>query len=155
MKQERNRSGRKGFTIAELTVGMVSASILIMSVSIMLFAAFRDLSMNRRLVETQRDAAAAMHALDFGLRGASRFELTVTTNRINVAGSGRSFYRSGRTLWYDPDTNAAGNEVALVNDKLLGFSASVTQRQINIGLVLTNAGQTLSITSSIALRNTP
>ena len=63
--------GQKGFTIVELLIGIIAASILALTAGTMLANVYKGWVRSVALADMEREAAVAIHAIDLAVRGAS------------------------------------------------------------------------------------
>jgi len=149
-----NRSA--GFTLVESLIAILSASILVLAMSSMLWFGFLSWARMRGAMEMQRDMRASMDVLSRAVRPATN--MTFTTGLVFTAyAPGRppaSVYASGANLFFDRDTTTAGGAVQLVFGSLTRFSVSFgTNRDAVVTLALTRAQESMSNRVVLTRRN--
>lgn len=136
-------SQTQGFSILELMVAMISASILAITAGAMIFYAFAMWTTNVRAVELQRDETATMDLLTRKVREASAAYVTATNGLLQVRPGATnyvaSFRKVGSNLEYDPG-NGAGGQV-LVNGRLVSFAATNMANGVYVELMLQDQNQ--------------
>jgi len=123
----RKKTGRTGFTLVEIIVGLAVSSILASILGALLYYNFLLWQRNTAMTLLQQDASVIMDMLSKKIRSAKDSDITISdsdqpkTMRIG----NESFYwqsaTAPSTLWYDPDTNIAGNEIALATNEVTAF----------------------------------
>jgi prepilin-type N-terminal cleavage/methylation domain-containing protein len=150
-----------GFSLIELLVATVAASILALTASTMLILAWKSWGTLQEGIEMQRDASTTLIAMKHKLQGAAEEDVAITNlnGRLHLQIENASFYPQGSDLIYDPDTGVSGNEMKMITGRLDAFTPSSTNRagrvSVSIGLSLFGdiGHETISLTSTVALRN--
>ena len=149
-----------GFTVIELVLGMAAASVLAVTMSMMLFFAYTTWSRNSRALEMQRDATLSMQTMAKSLRQASATGVDVSqVSRLVVSNQGTatltSFYQQGSDLFCNPALNSGGTPYRLVQGRLipLGFTHSNITQGVTLRLRLQDGAETLEMNNSICFRN--
>jgi type II secretory pathway pseudopilin PulG len=154
------RKMKNGFTVIELMVGTVAASVLAITVSIMLFYGYLAWNRNSSFLELQRDATLSMQALTKSLRQASAAGVDLSqANQIVVSNQNTavesSFYQQGSNLFCNPALNAGGVPFLLVRGWVIssGFTHSNIAQGVTIRLKLQNGTENLQLDGSVSFRN--
>lgn len=131
-----------GFSLVELLMGMVAASVLALIIAIVVGYSYGGWMRMRAMAELQRDAAIAMRGIAIELRPVSNDVATVV---------GR-FVKTGDKLQY---TRADGTGMDLVQANLVAFSVTPASNRVDVALVLREPKSQMSIgmTNYITLRN--
>ena len=148
-------AGRDGFTLVELTAGMVTASVLALTAGSMLWYGYLGWHRLGDAVNMQRDMRAALETLSHAVRTGTN--MTVTGGTVFTVQSATrppvSVYSSGGSLYYDPNTGAAGDQITLVNGTLQTFDVAVASNTATALLVLKSNSETLSNRVVMTRRN--
>jgi len=150
---------RRGYSLVELLAGMLAASILALTLGTMLFHAYDAWDDNHDAVNLHRDGRNAMDLITRAIRDASMARVTTAENNNlviqNEAGtSSVRFWRTGRSLLYDPDTGAGGDEIVLVEARdAARFNVTMTAADVTIRLDLERGDETIRFDSTVAFRN--
>jgi len=129
-----------GFTIVELIVALVAASILAITAGITLVYGYSGWRRNNAAVELQRDATLAMYRLSRAVRGASAADVTTPS-----AGQSAAQLTIQQTefrvddvnhLLYDPNTGIDGDEVVIVDGRLKTFAVTNLSTGAGISIIL-------------------
>lgn len=149
-----------GFTMVELMVTLVAASILAVTAGTTLVYSYSGWYRNNAALELQRDATLAMYRLSRAVRMASATDVTTplagqSAGQLTIKTT--EFRVNGDHLLYDPDTGIGGNEVVIVDGRLKTFTVTnlSTKTGVLINLELQNEnGDEITITNAItAFRN--
>lgn len=157
-----------GFTLVELLIGMIAASILAFTAGTMLMTAYRGWVRSLALADMERDASVAIHTLDLAVRGADAV-LLAEPNALRVRGTDgavRSFSAqwsgtpSRGSLVYYRDL-AAGDPMILVENRLVSFGSTFTSGVVRVSMSLSgidrnnqDTGVTMGVTNmGIRMRN--
>ena len=155
------RHGRNphGFTILELMVGLVSASILALTSGLMLYYAYTVWQRLGASVNLQRDEQIAMNMLVRMTRSGTNMSFVSSPlPQYTIQFSGQptaAFYASGNSLYYDPNTNIANDQIRLINGTLWGaqFSVNITNTAVTLLLVQKANNDIMSNQVTITRRN--
>lgn len=137
-------TGNKGFSILEIMAGLIPAVILALTAGIMLFYASRTQQNLGNAIGMQRDEQVAMNVLVRLTRAGTNMTFSAAPPRYTVKATGRptaAIYSANHSLYYDPNTNAANDQVQLINGSLWGpqFSVSFSNhatRNVNMVTIL-------------------
>ena len=158
MRNLSKRRRQSGFTLVELMVGIIVGLILALTLGTMLYYIFVAWRSNSDQVELQRDATFAMDMISRAIRPASNFQISIpSSSTLNIGTT--SFYLGGtgsNSLYYDPDTTAAGDETELIQQRVtnLQFIDNTPEKSITINISLAEGGETLVISqATIGYRN--
>jgi len=143
-----------GFTMAELMVALVAASVLAITAGMTLVYSHSCWRRNNAAMELQRDATLAMYRLSRAVRGASANDVTTplagqSAERLTIQTT--EFRVDGDHLLYDPDTGIGGDEVVIVDGRLKTFTVTnlATGTGMSITLELQNEnGNEVTITNA-------
>jgi prepilin-type N-terminal cleavage/methylation domain-containing protein len=146
MKMYRNQNG---FTLVELMIAMVGASILALIVATILFMTYRSWRTDNEYARMRRDIAFAMQLMAKEVRISSYNGITVSTNSLlcpTNAMHGRStvFTKSTDKLTYSINGTAPGT---LITKELSVFTPQPTNNGVLLKLVLVNADGSIAITN--------
>ncbi len=137
-----------GFTLVELTAGMVAGAVLALTVGAMLAFGYKGWKACKADADLQRDGAVVERLMHWQLREAVRGRVSVSTNNVvsyqDVNGGWHSFLRSGTALRYD------GRDVITT---VTGFSAVSNERTVEITIQLSNGQRQDEIRTRIFARN--
>lgn len=158
MKMYRNQNG---FTVVELMIAMVGASILALIVATILFMAYRSWSTDNNYARLRRDAAFAVQLMAKEIRSSSPTinGIVAVNNSLQLQ---TNSIRTNLALFVRNAT--AGNLTYSINGASRGpvipqgvrvFNPQPTNNGVLLNLVLVSADGTLLITNStfIAARN--
>lgn len=155
-----NTRRHNGFTLVELMVGMLAASVLAITIGSMLFYAYMGWRATRAVSEMERDGSLAMHTMSRVIRGAALRDIKfksfpydkVVISNVNNSVE-QSFYSSGSSLIY---TNRPDG-MTLVQDLVTGFvcvqGSSTNQVKVELYLFEPTAKASMVMTKVITLRN--
>lgn len=151
--------GQKGFTIIELTIGIVAAAILALTAGTMLVNTYKGWIRDLAVADMERDAAVAIHTLDLAVRGASNVVWNGSTLTVYTNATGRVFSTSG----VSPRGNLIFNGMTLVDGRLVTFTNSVSAGMVKVTLTVAgidrnnvDTGVRMGVTNmSIRMRNVP
>ena len=157
------RAQRGGWTLVEFAVAMVSASVLALTVGVMLVFTFQSWRRHMAITDMQEDLRIAGVALCSSIREARSAEIALPANDRLVAGR-KTVYRAdaalaynanGQWLAFDPNTNTPNNTVALCRGGVTtnGFQCTRGTNSVSFRLVLTNQGETVVATNEVFFRN--
>jgi hypothetical protein len=123
-------------------VGMVAASVLALTVGMMMFYFYRGWASVQSVGEMERDGALAMQTVANAVRGAA------SSNVVSVAAQ---FARQGDRLRY----TRVGVSVDLVRQGVETFTNIVSANRVTVVLTLREptAGVTMSMTNVVTTRN--
>jgi prepilin-type N-terminal cleavage/methylation domain-containing protein len=153
-------TGKDGFTIVELLIGIIAASILALMAGTMLMNAYKGWVRSLALADMERDAAVAIHTLDLAVRGATN---AVGGATLTVSLPSNGITRVFSTTGVSPRKSLAYNGMTLVNGRLGSFSATVTGSVVGVTMVVSaidqngqDTGVTMGVTNlCIRMRNRP
>ncbi len=149
-----------GFTMVELLVALVAASILAITAGITLVYGYSAWCRNNVAVELQREATLAMYRLSLAIRGASTTDVTTplagqSAEQLTIRST--EFRVNEKHLLYDPNTGIDGDEVVIVDGRLKTFTVTNLSTGTGVSIVLdlqNETGDEIAITSAIiAFRN--
>ncbi|MCF7854687.1 MAG: hypothetical protein K9N51_07815 [Candidatus Pacebacteria bacterium] len=147
---------RRRFTIIEAMFFVLAASILAITALAMLYYLYRGVSDARENVDMQRDASVAVVFLKHELRAAESSEIDVDGDEITIdtdSGDRRFYVVGGNTLMFDPDTGAEGDEIPLVRDRLVGFTAEKLSGRVKFEIVIEEDGESVTVDGIVQQRN--
>lgn len=161
--------GRHGFTLIEIIVALVSASVLALTAGLMIYYAFLAWTRVSDTVEVQRDASLASYMICRRIRGAMVSEVTSPGQGLSAdvlaipprafypAGSDLAYNPAGRMLVYDPDTDpgSVDDEVVLVNNRLDSFVCTHVTNGIRVSLDLSGVDDDIHLDTVAFFRNEP
>jgi type II secretory pathway pseudopilin PulG len=151
---------KNGFTVIELIVGMIAASMLAVIMSVVLFYGYTAWNRNSSFLELQRDATLAMQTLSKSLRQATATGVDLTqpgqivVSNLNTT-TLTSFYQQGGNLICNPAVNNGGVPFSLVRGWVIpsGFTCSNIAQGVTMRLKLKNGSKSLEMDSSVNFRN--
>jgi prepilin-type N-terminal cleavage/methylation domain-containing protein len=143
----------RGFTIIELMVAMVIGSILAITAGSMLYYIFLTWHRNTDEVELQRDATIAMNMISRAIRAATANDIQAASQSLVI--KNKTFYNTNSSLWYDPDTTIANNEIEIINNKVnsISFINNAPEHSIGIDIELQDGVKSTAVSSTISYRN--
>jgi hypothetical protein len=152
------RQATNGFTIVELAVGMLAASILAVTLGVMLFVGYTNWTRTTRALDMQRDTTLAMQTLMRVLRGASLGGVDLSqSHRIDFTTNGvtQSFFQQGSNLLYNPNLTGGGTAFPLVRDRMVpaSFTVSNITKGVGVSLQVREGSETMTLSAGIRLRN--
>lgn len=154
------RSLGQGFSLIELLMASLSAAVLVVTMSTMLFYGYVTWSRNTRSVNLHRDATLAMQTLERSLRQATAAGVDLSQpDRIVVSNQTaptlQSFYQQANDLVYNPNLNGGGVPFSLVQGSVIssGFTHSNLAQGVIVRLQLQDGIETLEMNSSVHFRN--
>lgn len=146
---------KRGFTLVELMVAMMAGTILALTMGMMLWQSTRGYMRCQQAVNLQRDLRATLDTVTRLARAATN--MTFSTGLVFTASfKGRppaSVYPSGSTLYFDPNTTAGGDQVALAPGTLETFHVTVAAQGITAAVGLRNSHEGVSNRIIISRRN--
>lgn len=149
-----------GFTMVELLVALVAASILAITAGITLVYCYSGWCRNNAAVELQRDATLAMYRLSSAVRGASATDVNTplagqSAERLTIQQT--EFRVNEKHLLYDPNTGIDGDEVVIVDGRLKTFTVTNLSTGTGVSIVLElqneNSDEITITNATIAFRN--
>ena len=117
-----------GFTLLEVMAGLLASAILALTAGIMLFYASRTQQNLGNALSMQRDEQVAMDELMRLTRAGTNLIFSASPPRYTVQHLGRppaAIYTAGNSLYYDPNTNVANDQVLLIRGTLWAPQFSV------------------------------
>lgn len=123
-----------GFTMVELLVALVAASILAITTGITLVYGHSGWHRNNAAMELQRDATLAMYRLSRAVRGASAADVTTSASQLTIQTT--QFRVNGYHLLYDPNTGIDGDEVVIVDGRLKTFTVTSLAAGTGVSIIL-------------------
>lgn len=135
---------QRGFTLVELVIGIAAASLLALTVGMMLAAAYRGWVRSLAVADLERDMSVAVHTLDMAVRGAedavdfgvNKLQVRMPSNGVVRAFSAEWSGSPARgSLYYYPDY-ASGVRWPVVDKRLVSFITS-TAGVIRVTMTLT------------------
>ena len=145
---------KTGFTLLELLAVMLAAAVLALTAGSMLWYGYRGWQRVGDSIGLQRDMRAAMNVMARSVRAGTN--MTFSTGLVfTVQYSGlppASVYAAGNSLYYVPDTGAAGS-MCLVNGTLQQFGVALATNTATLTLVLQGNQETLSNRVVLTRRN--
>lgn len=154
------RNPGQGFTLIELLMAGLSAAVLVVTMSTMLFYGYVTWGRNTQSVDLHRDATLAMQTLERSLRQATAAGVDLSQpDRIVVsnqaASTFQSFYQQANDLVYNPNVNGGGVPFTLVQGSVMssGFTHSSITRGVSVQLRLQGGAETLDMNGSVHFRN--
>ena len=130
-------NSQTGFTVVELMIGILSASILALAVGIILANAYRGWVRGLAVADMERDASVAIHTLDLAVRGATNVVGGVTLTVYDTNGISRVFSTTGVA----PRGSLLYSGMTLVNGRLVSFTNSVSAGMVSVTLTLSGIDQ--------------
>ena len=145
-----NWRDKRGFTLVELGLGMLSAAILALLAGVLLFYSYTGWRKNIADVQVQGDRTVAMTALNRSFREATNATIPAP-GQITVYLTNRTalFYVSGSNLVFDPNAGTGGDAVTLVKGRLVTFGPQITNGTVKVALVLREADGRLSSNDTV------
>lgn len=144
-----------GFSLVELLVALSAASILALTMGVMMWSATLSWKRTGRSVELQRDMRASMDVITRMARSATN--MLFTTGLVYTAQfsdrSPMSVFVATNNLYYDPNTTVAGNEVKLSGGQVTHFAIQFTNRSAVVTLRLQNTDDAISNRVMLTRRN--
>lgn len=142
---------QNGFTLVELMITMVSASILALIVAMILFMAYRSWRTDNEYARLRRDAAFVVQLMAREIRAASFSGITAANNSLQLQANAvrpnlTAFTRNpgSSNLTFSINGIAQG---PLVNNGLRVFNPLKQTNGILVQLEMVNADRTISITN--------
>lgn len=112
-----------GFSVVELTFGILAAAILALTVGAMLSYGYSGWKRCNEEAEVQRLGAVAARNLDWTLRGARRSGMILTNSSAVVFQMTNDvwarFYQEGASVRYDADIGSAGTDSYVISNRLV------------------------------------
>ena len=145
--------GKAGFTLVELLVAAIAASVLAITAGALLYAGILNWMKDRASMQLQGDALFTMDIFSRAIRPASISDVTRADTVLTIGK--KSFYRAGNTLYYDPDITLSGNETAIVPNKVtnLSFTKDLVMHSVTVNMTLTDKGRTVALNFNVGNRN--
>lgn len=141
---------QKGFTLIELLLAISAASILILTVGVILFMGFRSWRMNNAFANLRRDSAFAFSIMSRDIRESTFNALddskagTLETTRKGD-GTPVSFSLSGSSLVY----NDGENDITLIPANVQDFTAEKQNDGVKLDLKMLNSEFGIGITNKV------
>lgn len=155
MNRQPHRDARRGFTLVELLVAMTAATILAMTMGLMLWQSTQWYARCHQGVNLQRDLRVTLDTLARMARSATN--MSFSTGLVFTAEfdgrSPASIYPAGGSLWFDPNTSVGGDQVALAPGTLETFNVAVAAQGITAAVGLRNSYETVTNRIVISRRN--
>jgi type II secretory pathway component PulJ len=143
----------RGFTLVEVLVTMVSASVLAISVGSLLFVASHNWRYSVDAVATQRNVELALDSISRAVRAAD--PSTVSTSPGELTVDTGIFRSEGGDLVYDPDTGTEGGEITLIEGRLSLFEPTLLKSRVRVALGASCGDYAPVVTSTVAFRREP
>lgn len=144
---------QSGFTLQEMMLGLLCASMLALTMGVLLFYNYQGLAHLQSMATMQRDAALALHTMNDVIRcgstsnmswvGANSYLVVNNTNHVE----GWRFSLTNNRLMC---AVSGGPSMALVQTGVTGFVCSLTPSNVVVRLNLTES----ALNSSMYLTNT-
>ena len=140
-----------GFTLVELMIVSVAASILAITAGMTLVYGYSGWCRNNAAMELQRDATLAMYRMSRAIREASAADVTTSASQLTIQTTEFRVDVDGGHLLYDPNTGIDGDGVVIVDGRLKTFTVTnlATGTGVSITLELQNEnGNEITITDA-------
>ncbi len=133
---------RNGFSLIELLAGLVSAAMVLMLISLLMFMPYRTLRMNRSLEQMRRDAVIAMQMMSRDIRSSSQNGINASQDSLQIgstamhpiaveyrrdAGTGTLIYDDGAQSETLIRSGVQRFNPAVTNDLVSGISGVVLE----------------------------
>ena len=140
---------RKGFTLIELMLTIVAASIVILTVALILLLAFQSWRTNNAYADLRRDSSLATYMMARDIREASYDALTdgttLTLPSGAVIGETTTYTQSGDTLTVDEGSGA----MTLIHEYVQNFNSTKQNNGVLLSLELANTNFSIVITNEV------
>lgn len=136
---------KKGLTLVELMVAIVAASIVILTVAVILIAAFRSWRINNAYVDMRRDAALAIYLISRDIREATLADVATPANQLVLPTVTYTKTAGGALISTDFGTIILRN-VTRFNARTNGPGDGV---YITLGVADNNTGIGIAITNTV------
>jgi prepilin-type N-terminal cleavage/methylation domain-containing protein len=145
----------RGFTLVEVLVAIVAASILVLTGGAMLYFSYLGWQRDTNAVDMQQDGSAAMLAITRYVRAAQPGGLTAGGGVLTITTSNATvrISKSGSQLIFDPNTGVGGNELALVPSRVVSFTPVAMTNRVGVTLILQDGDITAVFTNTASPRN--
>lgn len=154
------KNSQKGFSLVELMIGIVAASVLALTAGALLGSIYKGWARSVAMADMERDAAVALHSLDLAVRGATNVVWSGSTlTAYWPTNTTKVFTASG----VSPRASLLCNGLTNVNGRLVTFTNSVISGLVRVTLVLAgidnqnqDTGIRMGVTNMcIRMRNMP
>jgi hypothetical protein len=134
---------------------MVSAAVLMLTAGALLVFGSAGWRRVCRVADLQRDGSVTLATIRHSVRASAAADLTVSAERLEIARAGRvlAYYRTGRDLFFDPDTSAGGDEQRLVAGAVSVFAPTLFGTRLSLRLDLEQGDQVFAATVAVHCRN--
>jgi hypothetical protein len=143
-----NRTYKGGFTLIELMVGTVSATVLALVFSAVLIFGYRGWTRLKAEADMQTDADVAMRTMDRIVRGASNATWIAGTSTLVVTNTSVHTFSKPSS-----GSNLLWNTSTLIANRVGTFSCVKTGSIVAVTLRLAEGLETMEMKYSIFLRN--
>lgn len=149
------RPATHGFTLVEILMALVAASVLALTAGALLVYLFDGLAWNTEQIEGHRDGAYAVAVLQHHLRSAAPGEVSVAGEEIRIQSGGviKRFRRVGEDLEFDPNLAAGGNDELLIRSGVTGFTPILFDGRVDVLLVVVVDGVRTEYPVAATFRN--
>lgn len=167
----RKTTSRAGFTIVELLAAMISASVLALTLSVLVVYHFSAWKRTEDAVNLQRDVMVSLGMLHRMVREAGPNDVTAPrpvgeggTAEPRLVIAGKAIYQadeadlgtadgSGTYLVYDPNTGIAGDEMVLSSDSVAAFTCTHMTSSVAIHMDIAQADNGIVTDTEVYFRN--
>ncbi len=142
------RKQKKGFTLVELMLTMAAASIVMLTVALILMMAFQSWRTNNAYADLRRDSALANYMMARDIREASYDTLTAGTTLTlpsAVISQTTTYTQSGNTLTVDEGSGA----MTLIPKHVQDFYSTKQDNGVLLSLELANTNFNIVITNQV------
>ena len=141
-----------GFSVVEVMVGIMAASILSITIGLMLFYSYQGWRRMQEAAEMQRDASLAMSTMASAIRGGwtNADVWSPSTSELKISNTNRPVFRfkkNGNSLVYTIN-NGAGMVMA-TNSVSVFTCTTALNHSVQVVLNLTNTLMNMNMTNTI------
>ena len=146
------RNKRSGFTLIELMIAMIVASIGILAVSWILLLNQRSWKEGNAKLELQRDTYYAILRIEHELKPARLSDVVCNSSQLNIDNNGKRFFLGSDGLHFH-ESSTDPLELVVEGDTGTEFDVATSNDVVNINFTLVRGNLQSFITTSVMPRN--
>ncbi len=143
------RKNISGFTLIELMIATMIASIGILTVSWTLISTQSSWKKGNEKLDLQRDAYRAMIKIEHELRPASLTDISISGSTVIIDNNGKKFFLDGSNDLSFQESSGASVELVVEGDEYTDFVPAITSGVVIINFTLVRKSSESPISTSI------
>lgn len=146
------RNKTSGFTLVELMIAMIVASVGILAVSWILLLNQRSWKEGNAKLELQRDTYYAILRMEHELKPASLSDVVCNSSQLIIDNNGKRFFLGSDDLHFQ-ESSSDSSELVVEGDTGTEFDVTASNDVVNIKFTLVRGNLESFITTSVMPRN--